>query len=510
MACKHCFGLMNETEPSEVLEVFKRIKWLTNSVNLAGGEVFLNIDLLYSLIKQAVKDHLQVSIITNGLRLLNHLDDEKIIFILKHIYQIGISIDSFEKQTNQLIGRTDLDQSKLKKLVSICESNRVKVKINTVVTQRNMNEVMVNRIIDIHPNSWKIIQVFSHDEATVVNANQFQTFIDQNKTDLIDIKVEKSEGITESYAMINGHGKLFLNSKVVEGFDLIQFTDEHKRTSSTKYHEILIENGFDQEKYFSRYTINPLDIKLDVAKFIKKAKKRVNEGNNILFIDVEGITPRPHQTEKYHNLTTGFKPVLYTGLILNLDSEIIDVVSDYVNPKDEVIKKMSNNDKTVLSVFYKKIVRIIINSRIGLVVSSAMESEKAFFQEMIYYGNLSRKEYEYITELMNNMFDIQSIKTEGILRINSEKIASRNILQLLSDYRSDLFVYGRNGDKDLFSSGRVSNELVKVYLEHKKLSDDTITRIMAKNIEYCFEDVYDDLKLYKTYWSMSNLYELTL
>ncbi|MDX9692068.1 MAG: viperin family antiviral radical SAM protein, partial [Acholeplasmataceae bacterium] len=334
MACKHCFGLMNETEPSEVLEVFKQLKWLTNSVNLAGGEVFLNIDLLHSLIKQAVKDHLQVSIITNGLKLLNHLDDERVKFILKHIYQLGISIDSFKEQTNQCIGRTTLDLIKLKKLVSICNTNRVKVKINTVVSQKNMNEVMVNNIIDIHPNSWKIIQVFSQDDGILVNAHQFKSFTDKNKTDAIDIKIEKSEAITESYAMINGHGKLFLNSKVVDGFDLIPFTEEFKQRSSIKYSELLMESGFDQDKYFSRYIFNPQDIKLDVKKFIKKANKRVNQGINVLFIDVEGITPRPHQTDKYPNLTMGFKPVLFTGIILNEKSEIVDILSDYLNPKD--------------------------------------------------------------------------------------------------------------------------------------------------------------------------------
>jgi hypothetical protein len=143
-----------------------------------------------------------------------------------------------------------------------------------------------------------------------------------------------------------------------------------------------------------------------------------------------------------------------------------------------------------------------------LVVSSATESEKAFFQEMIYYGNLNRKEYEYISELMNNIFDIQSIKTEGILKIDSNKIASRNLLQVLNEFRSDLFGYGRNGEKDLFSSGRVSNELVKIYLEPKTFSDKTIKKIMSKNFEYCLEDVYDDLKLFKTYWSMTNLNEL--
>lgn len=508
MACKHCFGLMNETEPSEVLEVFKQLKWLTNSVNLAGGEVFLNIDLLHSLIKQAVKDHLQVSIITNGLKLLNHLDDERVTFILKHIYQLGLSIDSFKEQTNRCIGRTTLDMIKLKKLVTICNTNRVKVKINTVVSQKNMNEVMVNNIIDIHPNSWKIIQVFSQDNGILVNTHQFRSFIDKNKTDAIDIKIEKSEGITESYAMINGHGKLFLNSKVVDGFDLIPFTDEFKQKSSLKYSELLMESGFDQEKYFSRYTFNPQDIKLDVKKFIKKAKKRVIQGTNVLFIDVEGITARPHQSEKYPNLTMGFKPVLYTGIILNENLEIVDILSDYLNPKDEIIKKLFNNDKPILSLFYKKIATEITNSNIGLVVSSATDSEKTFFQEMIYYGNLNRKEYEYISELMNNIFDIQSIKTEGIVEIDSHKIASRNLLQLLNDFRSDLFGYVRNGEKDLFSSGRVSNELVKIYLEPKTFNDKLIEKIMSKNVEYCLEDVYDDLKLFKTYWSMTNLNEL--
>lgn len=508
MACKHCFGLINKTEPEKILEVFKKIKYLTNSVNLAGGEVFLDIDLLYSIIKQSVLDKLNISIVTNGLKLLNHLEDERIIYILKHIYQLGISIDSFDDKTNQIIGRKTLDLNKLKKLSNICKDNHVQLKINTVVTQVNMSDIMVDKINTLFPDIWKIIQVYSNDNHIMISMDQFQSFIENNKSDAFKIKEEISNGITCSYVMINGLGQLYLNSDIINGFYLIEFVEQNRKMSSKQFEIILNENGFSSEKYNMRYQNDNKSIKFDLSKFYKKQKNRFNDGSNILFLDVEGITPREYQTNKYKQLSMCFKPVLYTGEIINENHEHLNTIKGYLKPQDFIISKMMSDDKRVLSVFYKEAARSIIDSKIGLVVSSAGESEQLFFQEMIYYGNLSRKDYEYISDLMNNIFDIQMIAREGILEIESNVQASRRVLEYLHNYKSDLFPYIRNGEKDSDSSFSVSKELSKIYLEPLKFTSEQILEKLDKYTHYCLEDVFDDYKLFKTYHSMKNLQEL--
>lgn len=510
MACKHCFGVMNETEPENVLEVFKRLKYLTNSVNLAGGEIFLNIDLLHSIIQQAVIDKIHVSIVSNGLNLLNHLDDARVLYILKHIYQLGISIDSFNDEINQVIGRKTLNLQKLISLSKICKTNQVLLKINTVVTKVNLHERMVDKIEMLSLDTWKIIQVFSQNDRVMISNDQFEIFVRENSQSTINIKEELSEGITCSYAMINGQGQLYLNSEVIDGFNLIDFITEHRKESSKLFNEVLIKNGFVTEKYFSRYRVEEKLVKFDLKKFNQSVSKRTKKDKNILFIDVEGITPRDYETKKYPHLTLGFKPVLYTGLILNNDLEHIKSISDYLNPKDNIIQCMVKNDKTTLAHFYQKLAKEIINSKVGWIVSSGKDSELTFFQEMVYYANLSRNEFEYILDLMNNMFDIQDIVKSKILDIDSKVQSSRRILNYLNEYRSDLFPYKRNGEKDDASSFNVSKELASLYLIPHKFTKEQIRELIEKNTSYCFEDVFDDVKLFKTYHSFKNLQEVLI
>jgi len=508
MACKHCFGKINDSEPTGVLDVFKKIKFLTNSVNLAGGEVFLNIDLLYDIIKQAVHDRLNISIITNGLVLLDHLEDVRVIYILKHIYQIGISVDSFNDNINSQIGRTTLDIDKLRVLSKICELNRTQLKIVTVVSQANKAEKMVETISALNPNTWKIIQVYCIENNVEISTDQFKSFIDNNQSDNLKIKIELSEGITGSYAMINGLGHLYLNSEFIDGFNLIDFVDNYRRQSSKEFETVLNERGFDSAKYFTRYNNIDRLIVFDSKKFTERASKRYHGGSNILFIDVEGITPRDYQVNSNRNLTKGFKPILYTGLIINENHEILTNISGYLHPQDYIIRIMSNNEKQVLSDFYHEVAKLIIDFKIGLVVSSAKNSEVSFFQELIYYGRLNRFQFEYISELMNNIFDIQSIKSSGIIDFQAKILASRNILNYLNEYRSDLFPYVRNGIKDLSSSFDVSKDLADLYLKPYKYSNLQIEKILEQIKFYCFDDVYDDWKLFNSYYSMLNLQEI--
>jgi radical S-adenosyl methionine domain-containing protein 2 len=153
--------MMNESLNNDVLKTFNALTKLTNAINFAGGEVFLDIDKLHEMVQLGLKKSIQMSIISNGYQLLKHLDDPKIHFILKHIDKLGISLDSFNETTNGSIGRKTLDLKSLIKVSNLCRQYRTKLKINTVVSKLNHYEHMVDAIEQISPDVWKIIEVYS-------------------------------------------------------------------------------------------------------------------------------------------------------------------------------------------------------------------------------------------------------------------------------------------------------------------------------------------------------------
>ena len=83
MSCHYCYGMMNESLNNDVLKTFNTLTKLTNAINFAGGEVFLDIDTLHEMVQLGLKKSIQMSIISNGYQLLKHLDDPKIPFYLK-------------------------------------------------------------------------------------------------------------------------------------------------------------------------------------------------------------------------------------------------------------------------------------------------------------------------------------------------------------------------------------------------------------------------------------------
>lgn len=505
MHCHHCYGMMNEDKSMNVIDTFMSLTRLTNSINLAGGEVFMNIDELYEIVKLGVGKSVHLSIISNGFKLLNHLEDEKVLYILKHIYKLGISIDSFDDSTNDLIGRKTLDITKLVKLSSICRSFRTKLKINTVVTKHNLGESIVDKIVLISPNQWKIIEVYTKKEDEKISISSFTEFCFRNNDDRLNISIENAEKLTVSYVMINGKGNLFIDNNEIESVNVNALGLDKSINPWDEFYNALVQNGFNEEAYMSRYSSSKEAVTMDLRSFNKKANRRLNQGENILFIDVEGITPRPGEIRRNPILTFGFKALLYTGLIINNDQEIIRTVQDFLKPDDCIITKMYENDVSIFNEFYTKVARVLLDNNIGLIVVSGIETELSFFEELMLYAELKRDEFEKIRDLANNMFDIQQIKAKDILKMEIKKTSSRNVLQELNAYRSDLFPYTREVEKNEFSSKEVSCDLIKLYVDPSKNLVKQTSDIIDEILFYCLDDVFDDYKLFVTYKSMKNI-----
>lgn len=148
--------------------------------------------------------------------------------------------------------------------------------------------------------------------------------------------------------------------------------------------------------------------------------------------------------------------------------------------------------------FYRGFLKYLKQYKIRRIIVSSLETETRFLQDAIYYiKNLSRKDYEYLQTLMNQMLDIQLIKNKKIIKVETNSSASRNILEALRKQRKDLFTFTRAEEKTHDSSRDVCLILADIYFRDTVDYDDKKTISSIK--EYCMDDVMDDLELLYSY-----------
>ena len=223
--CKFCYASfadlsqkgLSKDKQFELIEILANSQKF-NKINFAGGEPTL-VPHLPELIAFAKALGLQTSIVTNGSKCsLEYMEK-----IAPNLDILSLSLDSLNPQTNQLMGRADKNgwQVPIKRyllLRDICTSYGIKLKINTVVSKFNQDEVLSPYIDVLAPFRWKILQVTkvegqNHEqfEALAVSSSAFENFVKRNPLFNPDIKpiIESSEIINNSYLMIDFRGCFF-------------------------------------------------------------------------------------------------------------------------------------------------------------------------------------------------------------------------------------------------------------------------------------------------------------
>lgn len=205
--CRQCFSKFG-TEKLLPMEGWKKI--VDNCIagadvdefNIAGGEPILYPGLA-ELVKYIRSKGIKVSLITNG-----SLMDEKWIKNYARLYEtIGFSVDSLDDETNKKIGRCDRNGKTIpaSRIVKLCGMIRkyapgCRIKINTVVSALNKDEVMSDFIDEIAADRWKILRMkpfqydgFSNLDIQVSDA-EFLRFVEKNR------KKDRKEGGKEAGA----------------------------------------------------------------------------------------------------------------------------------------------------------------------------------------------------------------------------------------------------------------------------------------------------------------------
>lgn len=237
--CRQCFSKFG-TEKLLPMEGWKKI--VDNCIagadvdefNIAGGEPILYPGLA-ELVEYIRSKGIKVSLITNG-----SLMDEEWIKNYARLYEtIGFSVDSLDDETNKKIGRCDRNGKTIpaSRIVKLCGMIRkyapgCRIKINTVVSALNKDEVMSDFIDEIAADRWKILRMkpfqydgFSNLDIQVSDA-EFLRFVEKNRkkdrkeggkeagagAELAEREVVVEPDMRASYVLIDSNGCLLDNA----------------------------------------------------------------------------------------------------------------------------------------------------------------------------------------------------------------------------------------------------------------------------------------------------------
>lgn len=158
--CKFCYRKKcQDNTLEENKKIFDNLSQISiGKISFCGGEPFLYKDL-FLLVKhiREKNPNIKLSITTNG----KCLNDDLLEETLKYFDWISFSIDSSNEDINEDMGRGNEHLAKVIQLLEKC-NNKIKIKINTVVTKVNKDDLEnIYRIISKYNISrWKIFRFF--------------------------------------------------------------------------------------------------------------------------------------------------------------------------------------------------------------------------------------------------------------------------------------------------------------------------------------------------------------
>ena len=121
-----------------------------------------------------------------------------------------------------------ITENELISLAEKCNENGIKIKINTVVTKKNFNQIMAPKICKLYPIRWKIFRMLpvanQNEKANDIypSDDEFRKFLSLNKPFAEDNKIkvvsEDNLEMTGSYLMISPDGRFFNNIEGVHNY----------------------------------------------------------------------------------------------------------------------------------------------------------------------------------------------------------------------------------------------------------------------------------------------------
>lgn len=276
--CGFCFHTAKTSFVLPIEEAKKGLTLLKNDgmekVNFAGGEPFIVKRGAYlGELVRFCKEDLQlpsVTVVSNG-SLITEKWFEK---YGKYLDILAVSCDSFDPETNRLIGRCSNSTKKdhLESLYRVrdwCQKYEVAFKINTVVNVHNKNEDMNACISELAPCRWKVFQclliggenagkdAIRNAEEMVVTSQEFSDFCERHKN-ISCLVPESNEQMKDSYLILDEYMRFLDCTRGGK--------DPSRSLLDVGVKNALKFSGFDEKMFLKRggkYTWSKADMKLD-------------------------------------------------------------------------------------------------------------------------------------------------------------------------------------------------------------------------------------------------------
>ncbi|XP_050388611.1 S-adenosylmethionine-dependent nucleotide dehydratase RSAD2 [Patella vulgata] len=241
-------------------------------INFSGGEPFLqNKGHFVGELVKYCKDSLQlpsVSIVSNGSLIKKSWFQQ----YGTYLDILAVSCDSFNPETNEMIGRQQGKRSHLTSLYQVrdwCTEYKVAFKLNTVVNTYNIDEDMAVSVESLNPCRWKVFQCLILDGENagadalrdasrfVIQDEQFNDFLNRH-AHVPCLVPESNEKMQNSYLILD---------------ECMRFLDcrDGKKIPSKSILDVgvdqaLLFSGFDESMFLKRggrYTWSKADMTLD-------------------------------------------------------------------------------------------------------------------------------------------------------------------------------------------------------------------------------------------------------
>ncbi|XP_052353006.1 radical S-adenosyl methionine domain-containing protein 2 [Oncorhynchus keta] len=274
--CGFCFHTAKTSFVLPIEEAKRGLQLLKESglekINFSGGEPFIHDrgDFLGKLV-QYCKHDLQlpsVSIVSNG----SMIREKWFQTYGEYLDILAISCDSFDEDTNQIIGRAQGRKSHLDNLFKVrdwCRKYKVAFKINSVINTFNVDEDMRENITELNPVRWKVFQCLLIDgenagenslreaERFLISDQQFQDFLERHSS-ISCLVPESNQKMRDSYLILDEYMR-FLDCR--EGRK-----DPSKSILDVGVEEAIQFSGFDEKMFLKRggkYVWSKADMRLE-------------------------------------------------------------------------------------------------------------------------------------------------------------------------------------------------------------------------------------------------------
>ncbi|XP_076834234.1 S-adenosylmethionine-dependent nucleotide dehydratase RSAD2 [Brachyhypopomus gauderio] len=274
--CGFCFHTAKTSFVLPIEEAKRGLQLLKNTgmekINFSGGEPFLHergvyLGELVRYCKQEL-DLPSVSIVSNG----SMIKENWFRKYGEYLDILAISCDSFDEDTNKVIGRGQGKKSHLDNLHKVCNwcrEYKVAFKINSVINTFNVHEDMTEHITSLNPVRWKVFQCLlikgentgenslREAEKFVITDQEFQDFLDRHHS--VECLVpESNQKMRDSYLILDEYMR-FLDCRAGR-------KDPSRSILDVGVEAAIQFSGFDERMFLKRggkYVWSKADMNLD-------------------------------------------------------------------------------------------------------------------------------------------------------------------------------------------------------------------------------------------------------